>query len=86
LLTKIIPFGIAFLNQSQLPSSVPLLDLLLSLYRDQHVGVHFVVDELVGLVRIGKTINHIVLVQPSTFDQITGNPTYKVPLRLEAKI
>ena len=67
---KIFPEWIRVLDQSNLPPSLPLLQLLLALNRRCHGGMAFEVDQYPDGVLLRESVDRAELVSPHTLVQV----------------
>ena len=74
---EIIPVGVAFLDQANLPRAIPAFDLLLARDRDMNVVELFVPDEKVDAISFGKTRNEPIAMLERASSQIAGDAGIK---------
>ena len=67
---QILPLWISFLNQLNLPGSLPLLDSFLSRNCRLHGGMEFISNQQVKLVALREAVRKIVLVLPDAFHEV----------------
>ena len=70
LIIQIVPIRVRTFNQIQFPQSLPFLDALLSRNRGRHRFMHFVPDQGVYMVRLGKPCNEVIFVLPHALNQV----------------
>ena len=67
---QILPLLISFLNQLNLPGSLPLLDSFLSRNCRLHGGMEFIPNQQVNQVALREAVRKIVLVLPDAFHEV----------------
>ncbi len=70
---EVSPGGVGLADKSDFPGAVPLFELALAGDGGFHGVVHFVPDEVVYRVSLGKSIDEVILVLPDALHKVGGD-------------
>src|SRR5579871_6612325 len=82
---QVSPVRVGFLDDSDLPGTLPSLDRLLSGDRGLHGFVHFEPDEVMGVMAPGESLDDIVAMLPDACGQVRCNTDVQRAVALTGK-
>ena len=77
---QVVPFRVYLFNESNLPGTLPLFDLLFSNNGVSNVPMCLVVDKTMNRVSLREPLYEIMLMLPHPFDQLAGDAGVECPV------